>query len=320
MNIFLAGATGAIGRELLPRLVKDGHQVTAITRTVEGADLIRRFGARAIICDVFDQEKLREVMVASQPEVLIHELTSLPDAIDPRRIDSELAATNRLRTQGTRNLIEAAKGAGVKRIIAQSFAPYYTPNGTGPATEDEGLFENPPAKLAATVQALKALEDAVVNVANIEGVVLRYGYFYGEGTAYAADGSMVDMVMNRKFPIVGDGSGTFSFIHVEDAAAATILTVNQGKPGIYNIVDDDPAPISEWLPIYAELLNAPQPMRLPKFIGRLAAGKTAIFMMTEQRGSSNAKAKRELGWELKYASWREGFRHVLAHKLKSNVA
>lgn len=320
MNIFVAGGTGAIGRELLPRLVKAGHHVTAMTRTAKGAERIHSFGAKAIICDVFDRDRLIESVVAAQPEVLIHQLTSLPDAIDPRKIASQLAATNRVRTEGTKNLIDAAKAAGVRRIVAQSFAPYYTPNGVGPATEDEGLWENPPSSLVDTIQALNDLEHAVLNTTSIEGIVLRYGYFYGQGTAFAVDGSTTEMVMNRKLPIVGDGSGTFSFIHIEDAAEATILAMNKGKSGIYNIADNDPSPISEWLPYLADVLNALQPMRLPKFIGRLAAGKAAVFLMTEQRGASNEKAKLELGWQPMYPSWRQGFRQVLSNKSKTNAA
>jgi nucleoside-diphosphate-sugar epimerase len=320
MNIFLAGATGVIGRQLVPRLAHAGHQVTALTRSRKGAELIRGLGGRAIIGDVFNRERLIDAVIATKPDVLIHQLTSLPEAIDPRKIQSELAATNRVRTEGTRNLIDAATAAGVRRIVAQSFSPYYTPSHNPVATEVEELFIDPPSSLAETVQALKDLESAVLNTSGIEGMVLRYGYFYGEGTAYATDGSITDMVVNRKFPIVGDGSGTFSFIYIDDAADATILAVNSQKTGIFNITDNDPAPISEWLPYYAELLNAPQPMRLPKFIGRIAAGRAAIFMMTEQRGASNDKAKRELGWQPTYSSWRQGFREVLRRKVHSNVA
>ena len=320
MKVFLAGATGVIGRPLVSQLVENGHEVTAMTRSEERATQLRALGVSPVVCDVFDRDTLFSVVAAATPDAIVHQLTSIPEHIDPRNAAKDLAATNRLRTEGTRNLMNAAKAAGVRRFVAQSFAPYYTPGPSTPANEGESLYENPPQVMAETVQALQTTEDIVLNTEGVDGIALRYGHFYGPGTIYALDGSVTETVLKRRFPILGKGSGTFSFIHVADAASATFLALNNGKPGIYNVVDDDPAPVADWLPIYAELLNAPPPMRLPKFVGHLAAGRFAIFLMAEQRGVSNQKAKQELGWRPRYASWRDGFRVELSTIDKVNAA
>lgn len=307
MKIFIAGGTGAIGRYLLPRLTQQGHQVTAITRSPEKIEQIRASGATAVVADVFDRAKLTEAVLKAEPEVVIHQLTNLPAQIDPRRVTQALAQTNKLRREGTQILMEAAQMAGARTFIAQSISSYYDPAGRAPASEDEPLYQNPPAAFASIVQAINSLEDTVLNTSGINGMILRYGYFYGPGTAYAADGSFAAAVRQRRVPIIGNGGGVFTFIHVEDAAAATVLALHHGEPGIYNIVDDEPAPLRVWLPLYADWLEAPRPRRLPKFIGRLAAGRFGVYYLTEQRGASNQKAKAELGWQPAHASWRAGF-------------
>lgn len=316
MKIFIAGATGAIGRQLLPRLTRAGHEVTAITRSADRFGQIRAAGATPLVCDVFNRDQLVQIVSAAQPEVIIHQLTSLPPRLDPRHIKQALAQTNRLRTEGTQILMEAAQTAGVRLFMAQSISNFYAPDGPSPASEDEPLYKNAPDAFADGVEALDNLEHTVLNTPGIEGIILRYGYFYGPGTAFAADGTFAEDVRRRRVPIIGDGGGVFSFIHVEDAAAATVLALKHDRTGVYNIVDDEPAPLREWLPFYAELLGAPRPMRLPKFVGRLMAGRFGVYFMTEQRGAVNQKAKQQLGWQPSYASWRDGFRAELAARLQ----
>jgi nucleoside-diphosphate-sugar epimerase len=316
MKIFIAGATGVIGRQLLPRLTRAGHEVTAITRSQNRVAQIRADGARPVVVDVFDRDQLTQAVVAAGPEIMIHQLTNLPRHIDPRHINQALAPTNKLRTEGTQILMEAAQAAGVRRFIAQSIASYYTPGDSAPATEAEPLYKDAPAAFAEVVQAIDSLEHTVLNTPGVEGIVLRYGYFYGPGTAFAADGAFAEDVRRRRIPIMGDGGGVFSLIHLEDAAAATVLALDHGRPGLYNIVDDEPSPLREWLPVYAELLHAPRPMRVPKFVGRLAAGRFGVYYMTEQRGASNLKAKQQLGWQPVYASWRDGWRAEFAPEVQ----
>lgn len=320
MKIFIAGATGVIGRQLLPRLTEAGHEVTAITRSQGRVEQIRAYGANPIVCDVFEREKLKQAVATAKPEVVIHQLTSLPQRIDPRRIKQALAQTNKLRTEGTQILMDAAKSAGVRRFMAQSVSFLYAPAGPSPATEDERLYKDAPSAFAPIVHAVDELEHTVLNSSGIEGIILRYGHFYGPGTAYAADGTVAEDVRRRRMPLIGGGGGVFSFVHVEDAAAATVLALNHGRSGIYNIVDDDPAPIGEWLPVYADLLDAPRPMRLPKLIGRLGAGRFGVYFMMEQRGASNKKAKQELGWQPAYSSWRDGFYSELAAQAQLSFA
>lgn len=312
MRIFLAGATGAIGRRLLPRLIEGGHEVTALTRSEGRAAHLRAAGARPVVADVFDREALLAAVETARPEAVIHQLTSIPARMNPRRIRQELAPTNRLRTEGTQVLMDAAQAAGARRFIAQSVSFYYAPGAAVPATEEEPLYHDAPAAFAELVHATEALEDTVLSTPGVEGMVLRYGYFYGPGTAYAAEGSMTTDVARGRLPLLGDGGGVFSFIHVDDAAAATVLALDRGTPGIYNIVDDEPAPLRVWLPYLAALLDAPRPKRLPTFIGRLGAGRYGVYFMTEQRGASNQKARHALGWAPRYASWREGFAATLA--------
>jgi 2-alkyl-3-oxoalkanoate reductase len=310
VKVFVAGATGVIGRRLIPMLVSHGHEVTAMTRSPEKADQIRAAGATPAIRDVFDTEGLRAEVMAAAPEVLVHELTDLPANVDPRKAAEQLEGNDRIRDEGTRNLVDAALAAGVRRIVAQSIAFVY-PLGGGVKTEDDPLFDGAPFPWSRTVRAVHALEDAVTKTDGLEGIVLRYGFFYGPGTSYAPGGYQAREVGRRRFPIVGKGSGVFSFIHVDDAAAATVAAVEQGKPGIYNVVDDEPAPMREWLPVYAKALGAKKPLRVPKLLVRVAAGRYTMQMATGLSGASNARAKDELGWQPRYRSWRQGFREAL---------
>jgi nucleoside-diphosphate-sugar epimerase len=250
-------------------------------------------------------------VTAARPEVVVHELTDIPPAFDPRKMEEEMAGNDRIRAEGTRNLVAAAVAAGARRIVAQSIAFAYEPTGEGLKVEDDPLFDDAPWPWLRSVKALEELEDAVTGTPGIEGVVLRYGFFYGPDSAYASDGYLAREVRRRRFPIVGRGTGVFSYIHVDDAAAATVAAIARGRPGIYNVVDDEPAPLREWLPVYAEALGAKRPWRVPKFIARLVAGYYATYLATELRGASNERAKSELGWQPRHKSWRQGFREAL---------
>ena len=311
MKIFLAGATGVIGRRLTPLLLEAGHEVTGMTRSPAKVHGLRATGAEAVICDVFDGEALQAAVTAAAPEVVIHELTDLPQNVDPRKMAEQAAGNDRLRVEGTRNLVAAAIAAGSRRMVAQSIAFAYAPIGERTKSEDDPLYDDAPWPWSRSVKALHELEGAVTHAAGIEGLVLRYGFFYGPDTGYASDGYYAGEVRKRRFPVVGSGEGTFSFIHVDDAAAATLAAVERGAPGIYNIVDDEPAPIKEWLPYYAEALGARKPFRVPKLIARFAAGSYTAQMATALRGASNERSKRELGWAPRYSTWREGFREAL---------
>ncbi len=309
MKVFLAGAGGAIGRSLLPRLIEAGHEVTGMSRSEERAEAIRSAGAEAVVCDVFDAPALAEGVAAAEPEVVVHELTSLPDRIDIRK--PEYGPNNRIRREGTRNLIAAAGAAGARRVVAQSIAFMYAPVG-GPIKDEEApLIGGGEGAFGESVEATVSLEEQVTGAEGIEGLILRYGWFYGPGTYFGLDGSTAEDIRRRRFPIVGKGSGVSSFIHVDDAAAATVAAVERGAPGIYNVVDDEPAPMSEWVPVYAETIGAKPPRRIPAWLARLVAGKQTAAMATGLRGASNAKAKAGLGWEPAYASWRQGFRQGL---------
>jgi nucleoside-diphosphate-sugar epimerase len=300
-----------LGRRLLPQLREAGHEVVGMTRSEEKAGALREAGAEPVVCDAFDGERLHETVGSARPDAVVHELTDIPKAINPRKLEEQFATNDRLRSEGTRNLADAAAAAGARRLVAQSIAFAYTHAGDGLKSEDDPLFLDAPPPFRRSVEALRDLEEAVTGTVGIEGVVLRYGYFYGPGTAFASDGSSAEMVRKRRYPIVGRGTGVWSFIHVDDAARATVLALERGSPGAYNVVDDEPAPVSEWLPAYAEALGAKPPRRVPKLLARIAAGRYGTAAMTTQRGASNAKAKRELGWEPRYPSWRQGFREAL---------
>ena len=303
----MAGASGAIGRPLLPLLVAAGHQVTGTTRSPQRADAIRAAGASAAIVDALDAEALRHAVEEAAPEVVVHELTALPDRFEPRRADL-YEATNRVRRDGTRNLVAAARAAGTRRLICQSIAFAYAP-AAEPVVMDEAAPLNlgAPPPFGDAVRVIEAMERAVLDADGLEGLVLRYGWFYGPGTFYADDGHAASEVRRRRLPVVGSGAGLFSFVHVDDAAAATVAAVERGAPGIYNVVDDEPAAMRDWLPAYAEAIGARAPRRVPLWLARLVAGR-AVAGVTVQPGAANAKARRELGWEPRWASWRAGFR------------
>ena len=310
MRVFLAGGTGVIGRALLPQLRDAGHEVTAMTRFEERAEKLRGLGVEAVVCDAFDTDRVVRAVESARPEVVVNQLTDIPKAINPRKMAEQFTTNDRLRTEGTRNLMRGASAAGARRLISQSIAWAYAPT-EGLWTEEDRLWLEAPEPWGRSVNAVAALEEATLGAGGVEGVVLRYGFFYGPGSAYASDGSTAAMVRKRAFPVVGDGTAVYSYIHVDDAAAATVAALDHGPPGAYNVVDDDPGKVREWLPEYAEALGARAPRRVPRFLARLGAGKFAVYMMTGLQGATNAKAKRELGWQPRWASWRHGFREAL---------
>lgn len=315
MRIFVAGATGALGRQLLPKLAAAGHSVWGMTRFSAKASLIRAAGATPAIADALDQDAVLSAVANAAPEVVVHELTALSSFASLRRFDRELAQTNRLRTEGTHYLLKAARAAGAQRFVAQSFAGWPFAREGGPVKAEENpLDPNPPTPARQTLAAIWELEAMVTEANDLEGIVLRYGFFYGPGTSLGDGGKQLDPIRRRLLPIFGSGAGIWSFVHICDAAEATRLAVEHGKPGIYNIVDDDPAPVSEWLPALAAALGAKPPYHVPAWLGRLAIGSQGMALMTESRGASNAKAKRELSWHLQYPSWRVGFRCGLSGK------
>jgi nucleoside-diphosphate-sugar epimerase len=310
MRIYIAGATGALGRHLVPLLVARGHEVVGTTRTPAKAGALRALGARPAVVDALDAEAVGRSVAEAEPEVLVHQLTALSGDIDMRHIDRAFAQTNRLRTEGLDHLLAAGRAAGARRAVVQSFTGWPFARTGGPVkTEDAPLDPRPPAALRTTLAAIRHLEAATTAIDWGEGLVLRYGGFYGPGTGISLDedGSMAAAVRARRFPIVGAGDGVWSLVHIEDAASATADAVERGAPGIYQVVDDEPAPVREWLPALASAIGAPPPRRVPRWLARPLAGQAATVMMTESRGASNAKAKRELGWRLEYPSWRRGF-------------
>jgi nucleoside-diphosphate-sugar epimerase len=309
MKVFVAGATGALGKVLVPQLVAGGHQVVGMTRTPAKQDLVRSLGARPAVADALDPDAVARAVAEAEPEVIVHQLTAL-GSIDLRHVERSFAETNRLRTEGTDHLLAAGRALGIRRFVAQSYAGWpYARTGGPVKDESDPLDPTPPAAFRTALEAIRYLEEAVTGAGWTEGVVLRYGGFYGPGTSLSVrpEGEHVAMIRKRKFPVVGNGAGVWSFIHIEDAATATVAAVEHGERGIYNVVDDEPAPASEWLPAAAGAVGAKPPRRVPRWIGRLAGGEAAAVMMTESRGASNEKAKRELGWRPRYASWRDGF-------------
>jgi 2-alkyl-3-oxoalkanoate reductase len=314
MRVFLAGATGAIGRHLVPLLLAEGHQVTGMTRSPERARDLQAAGAEAIVADALDESAVRAAVVAARPEAVIHQLTAIPARLDPRTIERDFALTDRLRSEGTRHLLTAAREAGARRVIAQSIAFAYAPGPPGALhAETEPLLsdQQAPKSFRRTARALRELEQAVLGA---NGIVLRYGYFYGPGSSIARDGAMADELRRRRVPIVGRGQGVWSFIHLADAARATLAALEYKDPtlpAVFNVADDDPAPVAQWLPALAQALDAPRPWRVPTLVARPLAGSYGIQSMTRVQGASNELAKRELDWQPRYPSWREGFRDGL---------
>jgi nucleoside-diphosphate-sugar epimerase len=312
MKVFVAGATGALGRQLVPQLVGRGHEVVGMTRSASKEGVVRSLGARPIVADALDPDAVAEAVASAEPEVIVHELTALSgpmgirDARHPERFSGAIM-TNRLRTEATDHLLAAGRAVGARRFVAQSFGAFRFA-GTGGRVQTEADSLDPDPRQPG-LDAMLYLERAVTTIEWGEGVVLRYGGFYGPGTgiSLAPDAVMSGPIRKRRFPIVGDGGGVWSHVHIEDAAAATAVAVERGRPGVYNVVDDEPAPVREWLPVLASALGARPPRRIARWLGRLLAGEVATLMMTEARGASNEKAKRELGWQPRYASWRLGF-------------
>jgi len=307
MRVFIAGATGAVGSRLVPLLVAEGHEVVGTSRSAERLGDIEAAGAKGVVMDGLDAESVRTAVLDARPEVIVHELTGLGGvAPDLKHFDEGFAATNALRTAGTDHLLAAAREAGVGRFIAQSYTGWPNERTGGPIkTEEDPIDPTPTAASRETLAAIRHVEQATTDAG---GLVLRYGGLYGPGNAIGTGGELLEMVQAGKLPLVGGGTGVWSFVHVEDAASATAIAVTRGAPGIYNIVDDDPAPVSEWLPELARIIGAKPPMHVPALVARHLIGEHGVSLMTKVRGSSNAKAKRELGWELRYPSWREGFR------------
>jgi len=304
MHVFIAGGTGAIGRRLIPQLVERDHRVTATTRDPAKLAGLEKLGARAVVVDGLDSAAVGEAVASAEPDAVVHQMSALSGKLDPKHFDRSFALTNRLRTEGLDHLVAAAQATGVPHIVAQSFTGW--PNirsGGWVKDEEDPLDPEPPRAQRETLGAIRYLEETVQKE---DGTVLRYGGFYGD-----ASDAMVPLVRKRQLPVVGGGTGYASWVHLDDAAAATVLALEQQARGVFNIVDDEPAPASEWLPFLADCVGAKPPLRLPVWVVRLAAGEVAVSMLTRTRGSSNARAKRELGWELRWPSWRQGFRHGL---------
>src|SRR5215210_4384426 len=307
MKVLVAGATGAIGKQLVPRLVEAGYEVHGMMRSESKQAMLHELGAVPVVADALDPDQVAEAVGRARPDVIVHQLTAI-GVVDMRHFDCDFALTNRLRTEGTDYLLSAGQAVGVRRFVAQGVAGYgaYARTGGPVKSEEDPLDPTPAREMRAMVAAIRHLEEAVLGARWTEGIVLRYGVFYGPGTSLAPGEEQFELVRRRKFPLVGDGGGVWSFIHVADAAEATVAAIEHGNCGVYNIVDDDPAPVAKWLPALAEELGAKKPVRVPRFVGRLFAGEAGVVMMTELRGASNAKAKRELAWHPAHPSWRQG--------------
>jgi nucleoside-diphosphate-sugar epimerase len=311
MRVFVAGASGAIGRRLVPMLLEAGHEVTGMVRSERSAAVVRELGAEPTLADALDREAVVRAVRDARPEAVIHELTALAGLADLRAFERTFAQTNRLRTLGTDHLLEGARAAGARRFLAQSFAGWPFAREGGPVKdEDAPLATDVPKQVRSTIDAILYLERVVTSATDLGGIALRYGGFYGPGTSLAPGEPQVELVRKRRFPIVGDGAGVWSFIHIEDAASATVAALERGRPGIYHVVDDEPAPVSAWLPVLARVVGAPPPRRIPAWLARPLIGEPGVVMMTEIRGASNAKIKRELGWTPAHPSWRRGFEEV----------
>jgi 2-alkyl-3-oxoalkanoate reductase len=312
MRVFVAGASGAIGTRLVPQLIDRGHEVIGTFRSPGHAERVRALGAEPVALDLLEWRAVRQAVLAAEPDAIVHQATALTNLRDFKHFDRSFAQTNRLRTEGTDALLAAAREAGVSRFVAQSYASARYERRGGPVkTEDDPLDPNPVPAARESIAAMRHLDEAVTAAG---GIALRYGGFYG-----AANDALVEAVHRRLFPIIGDGGGVTSFIHLDDAAAATVLALEHGAAGIYNVVDDEPAPAREWLPVLASVLGAKPPRRVPRWLARLVAGEAPVMMGTESRGASNAKAKRELGWTLRYPSWREGFVAAYGSTNRSDV-
>jgi nucleoside-diphosphate-sugar epimerase len=309
MRVFIAGATGVLGRRLVPMLLSEGHEVVGTTRSKQKAMGLRQAGIEPVVLDGLNGAAVHSAVRAARPQVIVHELTALAGKTDIRTMEEGFEVTNRLRTDGTDILVSAAREAGVRRVVAQSFTGWPNERTGGPVkTEEDPLDRDPPAAMHAALDAIEHLEHAVTHTRGLDGLVLRYGTFYGPGTTLSEGGEHVEQIRRRRFPVVGDGEGIWSFVHIDDAASATVAAIERGAPGIYNVVDDEPARVSDWLPALADAIGAKPPRHVPVWLARLLTGEAGVTLMTSVRGSSNAKAKRELRWLPRYPSWRSGFR------------
>ena len=307
MKVFVAGATGAIGMQLVPRLVGKGHDVVGMTRSESKQDQVRALGATPVVADALDPGRVAELLATVEPDVIVHQLTAISTP-DPRHFDRDFALTNRLRTEATDHMLSAGRAVGIERFVAQSYCAWPYARVGGPVkSEGDPLDPTPAREMRESLAAIRHLEAAVLGVDWTEGIVLRYGAFYGPGTSLSPGGVQFEMVRKRRYPVVGGGGGVWSFVHIADAADATVEAVEHGGRGVYNVADDEPAPVAEWLPALAQMLGAKKPRRVPRFFGRMFAGEAGAVMMTEIRGASNTKAKRELGWQPAHPSWRGGF-------------
>ena len=314
MRVFVAGGSGAIGRQLVPKLVAGGHDVTATARSSSKLAEIRAWGANAVVMDGLDHASVRAAVTAARPEVIVHQMTALSTVTDLRHFDRKFALTNRLRTEGAHYLLDAAAEAGARRLVAQGFTGWTNERG-GPPVKDETspLDPHPPKSMRQSLDAIAELEKSVTTASGVEGLVLRYGNFYGPGST-----ALLDAVRRRKLPVVGSGAGLWSFVHLADAADATIAALDRGTPGVYNVVDDEPAPAAEWIPYLAKVAGAKPPLHVPAWAGKLAGGEAVVLMMTEARGSSNSKAKAVLGWAPGHPSWRDGFQAWATDERETN--
>ena len=313
MRILLAGATGAVGQRLVPMLLDDGHEVVAMTRTAAKADGLRAAGALPVVADALDRDAVMGAVLGAEPEVIVHQMTALTGATDIKHFDRVFATTNRLRTEGTRHLLDAARAASTRRLIAQSYTGWPFAREGGPVKdEDAPLDPQPPRAQRASLAAIRELEALVGDAGDVEGVVLRYGGFYGPGTSLSTDGEMTELVRRRRLPVVGSGDGRWSFTHIDDAAGGVLSALAPGGPtGVFAIVDDEPARTTDWLPALASAIDAPPPRHVPAWLGRLAAGDAVVTMMTTSRGASNERASNVLGWTPQWPTWREGFQRGL---------
>ncbi|HEX4438656.1 MAG TPA: NAD(P)-dependent oxidoreductase [Thermoanaerobaculia bacterium] len=312
MRVFLAGATGAVGKRLVPMLVAKGHSVVGMTHSAGKAGALRAAGAEPVVADGLDRAAVFDAVTRARPDAVIHQMTSLARLRSFRRFDEDFALTNRLRTEGTDHLLEGARAAGALRFVAQSYGNWiYEKTGSAPKTEEEPLDPDPPVHQRKSLDAIRYLERVVTDAPGLTGIALRYGSLYGPGNGMGRGGVLMDLLRKRQFPVVGDGGGIWSFLHIDGAASANARALERGERGVYNVCDDDPAPVAVWLPELARDVGAPPPRRIPAWLARLAIGDVGVSMMTRIRGMSNAKAKRQLGWTPQWPSWREGFREGL---------
>jgi len=321
MKVLVAGASGAVGRRLVPILVRRGHTVFGMTHSADKVAELRALGAEPLVGNALDRQSVAHVLDASRPEVVIHQLTALSHATSLKHFDRQFAMTNRLRTEGLDLLLEGARRAGARRFVAQSFTGWTNPReGSRVKSEADPLDPHPPHWMRQTLDAIRYLEQVIGGTQDLEATALRYGYLYGPGTSFAPGGDILEAVRHRRLPLVGSGAGVWSFIHVDDIAMATVLAAEGAPAGVYNVVDDEPVEVGTWLPELARIVGARPPRHVPVWFARLLIGDTGIAMMTQSRGSSNAKIRNAFDWQPKYPTWRDGFRRGLADDAAASIA